>query len=110
MPGEVYLTTHESQQSIILIKKKPPAIFRRGDIVYDATDCDSRREPTRKKLWVWEKIYEPSYEKSTSPQERKMAMSYYVKDGPGEEAKDMGRVSEEDLHDWSPKEELLIEL
>lgn len=41
-----------------------------------------------------------------------MAMSYLLKDGPGEEAKDMGRVAEGDLSEWHPpkEEESLIDL
>lgn len=85
-------------------------IYRRGNTVFDETDCDCRGGPTRKQLWVWEMIYEPFYEKSASPQEQKLVISYYVKDGPGEDAKVVGRVSEEDLYPWYPTEENLIDL
>lgn len=90
-------------------KAQPQPIYSRGLIVYDKTDLDSRGEPTRKKLWVWEMKYDPTYESASSHRERKKALSYSVKDGPGEKAKDMGLVSEEDLRETEPEVENLID-
>ena len=90
-------------------KAQPQPIYSRGLIVYDKSDVDSRGEPTRKKLWIWEMKYDPTYESASSHRERKKALSYSVKDGPGEKAKDMGLVSEEDLRETEPEVENLID-
>lgn len=90
-------------------KAQPQPIYTRGHIVYDKSDVDSRGEPTRKKLWVWEMKYDPTYESASSHRERKKALSYSMKDGPGEKAKDMGLVSEEDLRETEPEVENLID-
>ena len=90
------------------IKYKP--IYRRGEIVYDRTDRDSKGDPTYKKLWVWESKYDPFYP-AKMKWEGDGGMLYFLKDGPGEKANDVGPVREEDLYEDFPKEEVnLIDL
>ena len=74
-------------------------MYCRGEVVIDKKDCDSKGEPTGKKLWICEKKWVPL------TTEHKEAFSYSVKDGPGEDAKDMGWRWEGDLLDWVPPKE-----
>ena len=84
---------------------KPPSEWTRGEMVYDRTDCNSKGEPTYKKLWIWETRYDPSY----PPKSRGDSVGdrlYSVKDGPGEKANFVGGwVRERDLYEDFPKEE-----
>lgn len=68
--------------------------------------------PTGKKLWIREIKCDSSHEKSRSELEDEKSWWYLLKDGPGEDAKDVGWASEESLDDWSEpkKEESLIDL
>ena len=91
------MSIHGPQRSVILTDIKPSrAIHKRGELVFDINDRDSKGYPTRKKLWVWETKYVPNYKDSQWG--TKNAILYLVKDGPGENAKDVGWVREEDLH------------
>lgn len=79
-------------------------MFSRGEIVYilpspSLSSSSSSIQPKDcKKLWVWQCKYD---EKAAS------AMTYLLKDGPGQDAKDVeGWVSEDRLREWyEPKEE-----
>lgn len=74
-------------------------MYDRGEVVYNKTDCDSKGEPTYKKLWIWEV-------RSAG------GTLYTVKDGPGEKANTLpGELREGDLYEDFPKEEVnLIDL
>lgn len=84
-------------------------MFSRGDIVYIITDpyFSSAVQPkNRRKLWVWQSKQNLSYEDAASN------MSYFLKDGPGENAKDVGWEPEDSLREWFPlkEEDSLIDL
>ena len=94
----------------MLTNIKYTAMYRRGDIVFDSTDRDSKGEPTYKKLWVWESKYYPSYP-TKSGHGHDDAMLYTLKNGPGEKANVVGWAREEDLDRHFPVEEVsLIDL
>ena len=90
----------------MLTNTKYKPIYRRGEIVFDRTDLDSKGEPTYKKLWVWESRYNPFYPPK-SKWESKGDMLYTLKDGSGEKANVVGPVREENLDEDSRRKSFL---
>ena len=66
------------------------SIYKRGDTVFDKDIVDSKGNPTRKKLWVWDADFELIH-----------GILVALKDGPGEDANDMGWFTEKSLEPWS---------
>ncbi|CAF9932552.1 hypothetical protein IMSHALPRED_008915 [Imshaugia aleurites] len=88
-----------------------PAIYARGDIVYlRQVHYIVDGKPTYPKFWIWDTKYDPTYKQSAK--DSTGCNLYLLKYGPGEKAKDMGWVEEEDVYKEPPvkEEESLIDL
>ena len=59
-----------------------------------------------KPLWIRD-IYIPSAKNRVSSGSRERSVLYLLRDGPGDEAKELGWANEASLIDWSPPESLI---
>ena len=91
-----------SNRFTLLTNQQSVAKYCRGETVVIKKNRDPKGRPPGTRFWIWEAKYDPSYSKSTTRHEREKIMSYLLKDGPGEDAKDVGWATEASLEDWLP--------